>query len=114
MTIEHIKTILGLLDAQEPEEPKQPTATQHPFWRIGAKYFIRTVTHHYTGQLVALTDTELIVESAAWIADDGRFADAVKSGEFSEVEPYPAGKVLIGRGAILDAVEMSTIPISQK
>lgn len=112
MTIEQIKNLLGLLS----EEPKPATTVvgAHPFWRIGAKYFIRTVTHHYTGQLVALTDTELIVESAAWIADDGRFADALKSGEFSEVEPYPAGKVLIGRGAILDAVELSTIPISQK
>lgn len=85
------------------------------FWEKGKAYFIRTVTHHYTGRCVAVNGLEVVLETASWIPDDGRFAQAVESAEFSEVEPYPAGKrVLIGRGAILDAVEIHTIHNSQK
>ena len=85
----------------------------NPF-RVGKNYFIRTVTHHHTGRLVEVTATELVLEDAAWIADSGRFADALKSCSFAEVEPFPSGRVIIGRGALVDAVEISTIPLSQK
>ena len=85
-------------------------------WEIGANYFIRLVTHHYTGRLVAVTDKELWLEDAAWIADDGRFTQALEKGEFSEVEPFPSGRtVAIGRGAICDAHKIPTpLPRSQK
>ena len=87
---------------------------EHPY-EVGKNYFIRTVTHHYTGHLVAVYEKELVLEKAAWIADDGRFADALEREEFNEVEPYPSDKpVIIGRGAILDAVEIKTIPTTQK
>lgn len=88
----------------------------HP-WSIGGSYFIRTVTHHYTGRLVAVYAQELVLTNAAWIADDGRFANAVAKAEFNEVEPYPDGAlVVIGRGAILDAVLLGDLPLprSQK
>ena len=85
----------------------------HPF-KIGANYFIRTVTFHHTGRLVEVTPTELVLEDAAWIADSGRFSDALKTSTFSEVEPFPSGRVIIGRGALIDAAEISTIPLSQK
>lgn len=88
-------------------------AVKHPF-KIGANYFIRTVTHHHTGRLVEVTPTELVLENAAWIADSGRFADALKSCSFNEVEPFPSGRVIVGRGALVDAVEISNIPLSQK
>jgi hypothetical protein len=48
---------------------------KHPF-NIGANYFIRTVTHYHTGRLVEVTENELVLEDAAWIANSGRFADA--------------------------------------
>ena len=86
----------------------------HPF-EIGAKYFIRTVTHHYTGRLEKVFAGELVLSSAAWIADNGRFHQAVTTGEFSEVEPYgPNQSVIIGRGGILDAVIVPKIPTAQK
>lgn len=88
--------------------------SEHPY-RVGGNYFIRTVTHHYTGRLVQVHQHELVLEQAAWIADDGRFATALERCEFNEVEPYPSGsRVVIGRGAILDAVEINSIPTSQK
>ena len=84
-------------------------------WQIGEKYFIRTVTHHLTGKLEAVTDNELLLSSACWIADDGRFMNAVATGEFSEVEPYPKDKmVIVGRHSIIDAVVIPNLPTSQK
>lgn len=85
----------------------------HPY-EIGGKYFIRTVTHHYTGKLVEVFKDELVLEDAAWIADDGRFADALKKKEFNEVEPFPDGKLIIGRGSIIDAFNLGICPRSQK
>lgn len=90
-----------------------PQCGQSP-WVIGAKYFIRTVTHHLTGRLVSVGQQELVIESAAWIADDGRFMQAVASGDFAEVEPFPDGPVIVGRGSVLDAVQINILPRSQK
>ena len=105
LTIAEAREIARLFGAQP--------QTGHPY-TIGSPYFIRTVTHHHTGRLVAVTEHELVLEDAAWIADDGRFADALKTGNFSEVEPFPDGPVIIGRGSIIDAVRISTTPRSQK
>ena len=74
----------------------------HPY-QIGEKYFIRTVTYFFTGYLEAVFEHELVINNAAWIADTGRFSQMLENGEMSEVEPYPNGPVVIGRGAIIDA-----------
>lgn len=86
-----------------------------PGWQIGSAYLIRTVTMIQTGRLVAVTDQELVLEDAAWIADTGRFSDAVRGGSFLEVEPFPDGQVIIGRGAVIDACAVPfALPRSQK
>lgn len=69
------------------------------------KVYIRTVTYHYTGEVLDENDTTIVLTKAAWIADSGRFADAMKTGIFSEIEPYPdAFEVVINRGSIVDYV----------
>ena len=83
-------------------------------WEIGSIYLIRTVTMTDTGRLVAVTEQELVLEDAAWIADTGRFSDALKKAEFGEVEPFPDGRVIVGRGSVIDAVKISIAPRSQK
>lgn len=89
-------------------------STEHPY-HVGKNYFIRTVTFYYTGRLVRVTPQELVLEDAAWIADTGRFADAVAKGDFSEVEPYPSAELIIGRGAVVDAfVADWSLPKKQK
>ena len=89
-------------------------ASSHPF-NIGGNYFLRTVTHHLTGKLEEVHFQELVLSQAAWIANDGRFADALVSGEFDEVEPFPKGaKVIVGRASLIDAVEIQTLPTIQK
>ena len=86
---------------------------EHPF-EIGAVYLIRTVTMIDTGRLLRVTPTELVLEEAAWIADTGRFADALKKLSFNEVEPFPDGEVIIGRGAIIDMVKIKETQRTQK
>ena len=85
----------------------------HPY-EIGKIYLIRTVTMIDTGRLVAVTPQELVLEDAAWIADTGRFAQALEKAEFSEVEPFPNGRVIVGRGSIIDAVEIKAVQRNQK
>ena len=77
----------------------------HSF-EIGKAYLIRTVTMHYTGRVVSVTDSDVVLEEAAWIADTGRYADSLKDGTLSEIEPYP-GRVAVSRGAIVDFAEWS-------
>lgn len=72
-------------------------------WEIGKAYIIRTVTMIDTGRLVAVTPQFLVLEDAAWIGDTGRFADALRNGVLSEVEPFPDGRVILGAATIIDA-----------
>ena len=83
-------------------------------WEIGKIYLIRTVTMIDTGRLVAIGPQELVLEDAAWIADTGRFADALKKAEFGEVEPFPDGRVIVGRGSVIDAVQIKETQRSQR
>jgi hypothetical protein len=89
-------------------------ASDNSAWDIGAIYLIRTVTMIDTGRLVGITPQELILEDAAWIADTGRFSDALKLCAFGEVEPFPDGRVIVGRGGIIDAVKITTTQRSKK
>lgn len=84
-------------------------------WKLGENYFIRTVTFHLTGRLVKVGEKELILVNASWIPDDGRFAQAVATGEFAEVEPYPHDmEVIVGRGSVIDACVIPKLPRTQK
>ncbi len=83
-------------------------------WKIGANYLIRTVTMIDTGTVVAASHQYVILENAAWIADTGRFSDALKKCQFNEVEPFPAGRVILNATAIIDAIQIKTVPTSQK
>jgi len=69
---------------------------------VGQKYLIRTVTMYYTGLLSSVTDTDLVLTNAAWIADAGRFYDALKTGNLSEVEPF-IHDAIVSRGVVIDA-----------
>jgi hypothetical protein len=79
-----------------------PTAVgQSHSFTVGDAIFVRTVTYHYTGKLVAVTDADIVLDEAAWIAEDGRFSQALATGELNEIEPYP-GRCVVSRGAIID------------
>lgn len=70
-------------------------------FKVDQKVLIRTVTHYYTGRVVAVYDDAIALQDASWIADTGRFSAALKTGQLKEVEPYPNG-CYVSRGAIVD------------
>jgi hypothetical protein len=81
---------------------------------LGKSYLIRTVTLYYVGRLVAVTDSDLVLADAAWVADTGRFANALRSGTLNEVEPF-IGNAIVFRGGLIDATEWSgRLPADQK
>ena len=99
LTLGQVKELAKLL-APLPGVSPAP-APDHPY-PVGENVFIRTVTHHYTGKLVKVYPNELVLTDAAWIAEDGRFNEALATGSFNEVEPYPEGEVIVTRGCIVD------------
>ena len=85
----------------------------HSF-EIGSCYLIRTVTMMYTGRLIGVTDSDVVLENAAWIADSGRYANALAEGTLHEVEPYP-DRVCVSRSSIVDFAEWThPLPREQK
>ena len=104
LTLRQIRELQALIPpiAPPPVPPSGPTGAvpANPYV-IGDCVFIRTVTMNFTGRISAVYPGEIVLEDAAWIADSGRFADALAKGTLSEVEPYP-GSVIVSRGAIVD------------
>lgn len=96
--------ILALLD----DDDRPPVASAAPAsvdpWHdwLDCNVIIRTVTMTLTGNLAAIGPDTLALKAAAWVADSGRWATALETGELAEVEPFPH-RVLVGRGAVVDA-----------
>lgn len=84
-----------------------------PF-ELGAVYLIETVTKYNVGCVVAASKQWVMLEDAAWVASTGRFADALKKWEFSEVEPFPDGVVGVSTGSIVDFVKGPSVLRKQK
>ena len=61
----------------------------------GDKVFIRTLSWHYTGEVIRDTGVFLELKDCAWIADSGRFSTAISTGELNEVEPLKDGTKLM-------------------
>lgn len=67
---------------------------------IGQKYYFRTVTYHTTGEVKRIVGRFAFLKNAAWIADSGRFMDAIKDGTLAEVEPV--GDAFINLDTVVD------------
>lgn len=79
-----------------------------PF-EIEKNYLIRTVTFTLTGKIKKITRDFLVLQDADWIADTGRFSQSLEDSEkFNEVEPFK-NDAIVGRGAIVDATEISKL-----
>ena len=89
--------VLGSVPTVKSSAPPSPLT-------VGTAVMIRCVTMYYTGRIVALDDREVLLTDAAWIADTGRFGEALATGKLNEVEVYP-GTVSVARGSILDVTE---------
>jgi len=79
-------------------------------WETGEEYHIETATKYYLGRLILVTDKELVVDGASWVADTGRFNEYLSGSNPSENEPYQKGSALIiSRGALVSAVKREII-----
>ncbi len=86
---------------------------QLPF-KVGDAYFIRTVTYFATGRVKAIVGQFLVLDEAAWIADTGRFREAIMKGLLSEVEPVDVD-MFVNVNSITDAfVWTHKLPREQK
>lgn len=115
LTIAEARQIAALLKSETSITCSSPEhkCMSHPY-EVGKPYLIRTVTMIDIGRIVEVTENEIVLEDAAWIADTGRFSDALKSCNFNEVEPFPDGRVIINRCSVIDAVRIEKINRSQK
>ena len=57
---------------------------------VGGKFFFRTVTYHLVGEVQKIVGKFAYLKDASWVADSGRFMNAIKDGTLSEVEPVGA------------------------
>lgn len=80
---------------------------------VGNKVFIRTVTYFAVGKVESIEDGLIELSTASWVADTGRFSDAIKKGTLNEVEPV--GRMGVSVGAIVDYFEWEhELPTEQK
>ena len=54
---------------------------------IGKSFFFRTVTYHLLGKVEKIIGQTIELSTASWVADSGRFMNAIKEGTLNEVEP---------------------------
>jgi hypothetical protein len=104
---------LSLKDLKELIETQSGKMNPWTQW-LGKKVYVQTVTYHYTGQVVELVgDESAILEDAAWIADTGRFAQAMETGEYDEIEPIPL-PIQLNYGSVVMITTSVTLPRKQK
>lgn len=85
---------------------KKPKKVQSPI-RVGNKVLIRTVTHYHTGRIAAIFDKpvpHVVLVDAAWIADTGRFGNALTTSTANEIEPFPS-PVAVFLGSVVDVTD---------
>lgn len=98
LTLGQIKELRSLFNSQS-------MVDDCPF-EVGEKYLIRTVTFTLTGQIKSKTSQFLVLEQADWIADTGRFSQALEDSEkFNEVEPFK-NDAIVSKGSIVDATKI--------
>jgi hypothetical protein len=80
---------------------------------VGNKWYIRTVTYHSVGKIVKIVGSLFMMEQASWVADSGRFMQAIKEGKLDEVEPV--GKMFLAINSIIDIFPWNhNLPTEQK
>jgi predicted nuclease with TOPRIM domain len=81
---------------------------------VGRKLFIRTVTYHLIGKVTKLVSGFFELEGAVWVADSGRFMDALKNGTLSETEPTTV-RTWVSVSSIVDMFEWKhKLPTEQR
>jgi hypothetical protein len=87
-------------------------------FKVGDKLFLRTVTYHLVGEVEEIGHPAgeggwLKLKDASWVADSGRFMQAIKNGTLNEVEPV--GTAYVNLATVTDAFPwVHALPSEQK
>ena len=68
---------------------------------VGNAVLIRTVTLYHVGRIVNVDEKFITLDDASWVADTGRFSNALKTGELTETELF-LNPVMVAIAAIVD------------
>jgi len=68
---------------------------------LGQKVIVRTVTHFHIGTLVAIEGQWLMLDDALWVANTGRWHQALEEGKVEEADPFP-GRVWVNAYGVID------------
>jgi len=83
-----------------------------PF-EVGSSYFFRTVTYHLVGEVESIHGKFIKLCDASWVADSGRFMNAIKEGILDEVEPV--GVCFVNSDSVIDVFPwLHELPTKQK
>jgi hypothetical protein len=102
--MELLKMILGSCEG---------ASVKHPY-KVGEKLFVQTVTSYWTGRVSEVCGDFITLEDAAWIADTGRFSQAVNDGKLGEVEPVDVPVRLNTGSFVNSAMWKHVLPREQK
>lgn len=77
----------------------------------GKYYFFRTVTMIYTGMLDYSRTDAFVITKASWIADTGKFGQAIVDCNFLDVVHYPIDKkVFIFKSSLVEVFSIEKLP----
>ena len=80
---------------------------------IGKKFFFRTVTYHLVGRVEKIIGQIIELSTASWVAESGRFMQAIKEGKLNEVEPV--GQAFLNFQSVTDFFPWNhDLPTEQK
>lgn len=80
---------------------------------VGKKFFFRTVTYYLVGRVIKIIGSIAQLEDASWVADSGRFTQAIKEGTLNEIEPV--GECYLNTQTIVDFFPWKhDLPMDQK
>lgn len=102
-------TLMGERAMTKAREAKQGSSV----FKVGCAVFVRTVTYHLLGRVNSVADGFVELKEASWIADSGRFHQAITTGVLAEVEPV--GIVYVAIASIVDVFPwVHDLPAKQK
>lgn len=66
-----------------------PVKPGKPVVEVGQTVIIRGIPFYYIGRITYVDDKRLVLENACWLADSGRWSEALQTGDINECEKYP-------------------------
>jgi len=97
------KVLKMLLELAADDKSEGVSTSELPF-EIGGSYLFRTVTYFLLGKVKEIKGSFIELEKASWVADTGRFNEAISKGSLSEVETV-AVPVWLNASSIVDVFE---------